>query len=74
MTPLIVADLQRYVERALAVFGPGRMLFGSDWPVCLLAAPYEVVFETARQTTAGLSPGERAKVFGGTAERAYGLV
>jgi len=69
-----VANLHPYVERALAVFGPGRMLFGSDWPVCLLAAPYEVVFDAARQLTAGLSQDERSTVFGGTAERVYGLV
>src|SRR5581483_6708598 len=37
------ADLRPYVERGLAAFGPGRLMFGSDWPVCLLAAPYEEV-------------------------------
>ena len=42
------ADLQPYVDHALDVFGPDRLLFGSDWPVCLLAATYEGVARTAR--------------------------
>jgi L-fuconolactonase len=40
-------DLRPYVAEALDVFGSDRLLFGSDWPVCLLAATYEQVFETA---------------------------
>ena len=38
---MAVADLAAYVEFALETFGPERLLFGSDWPVCLLAASYE---------------------------------
>ena len=48
-------------------------MFGSDWPVCTLAAPYERVVAAAEQLTAGLSVGERAEVFGGTADRVYRL-
>ena len=66
-------DLRPYVDRALEVFGPERLLFGSDWPVCLLAAPYEAVFAVARETLARLSPDEEAGVFGGNAVRIYGL-
>ena len=66
-------DLRPFVDHALAVFGPQRMLFGSDWPVCLLAAPYEVVVDTARMLTDGLSGPERTAVFGETAERVYRL-
>ena len=66
-------DLRPYVDRALAWFGPDRLLFGSDWPVCLLAAPYERVLATARELTAALSPDERARVFGGNAARVYRL-
>jgi L-fuconolactonase len=40
-----VEDLKPYVEKVLEYFGPGRMMFGSDWPVCLLAASYERVLE-----------------------------
>jgi L-fuconolactonase len=68
-----IEDLRPYAERVLAAFGPGRVMFGSDWPVCLLAASYARVAGTARQLTAELSPGERAAVLSGTALRAYRL-
>jgi len=67
------SDLQPYVDVALEVFGPARILFGSDWPVCLLAAPYGVVLATAQTLTGSLSHVERAAIFGGTAEEVYGL-
>ncbi|MBV6702505.1 amidohydrolase [Kitasatospora aureofaciens] len=68
-----VAELRPYADTALDAFGPGRTMFGSDWPVCLLAASYEEVVGAAEELTAGLDPQERAQVFGGTAARAYGL-
>jgi L-fuconolactonase len=68
-----LADLQPFVDAALEIFGPGRLMFGSDWPVCLLAATYEDVPGAVRSATAGLSPGERDQVFGETARRVYGL-
>ena len=68
-----ISDLQPYVDVALEVFGPDRILFGSDWPVCLLAAPYALVLEAARSLTDRLSPTERAAIFGRTAEAIYGL-
>jgi L-fuconolactonase len=68
-----VSDLRPYVDHALEVFGPDRMLFGSDWPLCLLSASYETVATTARTLTADLSATEQAAVFGGTAARVYGL-
>jgi L-fuconolactonase len=48
-------------------------MYGSDWPVCLLAAPYPSVFGALNELLAGLSVAERAKIFGGTAEKFYGL-
>ncbi len=68
-----VGDLAPYVEIALQAFGPRRLLFGSDWPVCLLVASYADVVAAARDLTAGLSSAERAAVFGGAAEAAYRL-
>jgi len=69
-----VDDLRPYVDIAVEAFGPGRVMFGSDWPVCLLAArSYGTVLDTAERLTAALSDGERALVFAGTAERWYGL-
>jgi L-fuconolactonase len=68
-----VDGLAPYVEIALETFGPRRLLFGSDWPVCLLAASYADVVAAARDLTADLSIAERAAVFGGAAEAAYRL-
>jgi L-fuconolactonase len=63
----LVADV------VLGAFGAERVMFGSDWPVCLLASDYAGVMALARSLTAGLSAAERAAVFGGTAARAYRL-
>ncbi|MFF5932567.1 amidohydrolase family protein [Streptomyces sp. NPDC012508] len=66
-------DLRPYTETALEAFGADRLMFGSDWPVCLLAASYGEVVDTARSLTADLSGSERSAAFGGTATRVYGL-
>jgi L-fuconolactonase len=68
-----IADLRPYVERVLEIFGPERLMFGSDWPVCLVAASYETVVSTTRALIADLSAAERAAIMGGTASRVYGL-
>lgn len=68
-----VDDLRPYVEHALGVFGPHRLMFGSDWPVCLVAASYEDVVSATRALTAELAPAEREAIFGTTAARVYGL-
>jgi L-fuconolactonase len=68
-----VDDLRPYAEVVLDAFGPERVLFGSDWPVCLLAASYAEVIEAADLLVAGLSAAEREQVLGGTARRIYGL-
>jgi len=67
------AALRPYVAHLLEAFGPGRLLFGSDWPVCELAASYDQVLAAAHDTLAGLSPTEAAQVFAGNAARAYRL-
>ncbi|MFE9428815.1 amidohydrolase family protein [Kitasatospora sp. NPDC006697] len=68
-----VADLRPYAEVVLDAFGPERVMFGSDWPVCLLAASYGEVIGAAEEMTDRLAEHERALVFGGTAARVYGL-
>jgi L-fuconolactonase len=68
-----VADLRPYAEVALEAFGPDRLMFGSDWPVCLLAGTYTEVIGAARELTDGLNEAERAALFGGTATRVYRL-
>ena len=68
-----VPDLSPYADVALQAFGPDRLMFGSDWPVCVLAGTYTEVFAAARELTNGLSTAERDAVFGGTATRIYAL-
>ncbi len=68
-----VGMLGPYADVLLDSFGPERIMFGSDWPVCLLAATYGEVVELGVELTAKLLPDERAHVFGGTATRWYGL-
>ncbi|ADJ43652.1 amidohydrolase [Amycolatopsis mediterranei S699] len=68
-----VGHLRRYVDHVLEVFGPARLLFGSDWPVCELAASYEVVLDAAIALTGSLSDAERLAVFEHNARTTYGL-
>jgi len=67
------SDLQPYADVVLESFGPDRVMFGSDWPVCLLAATYAEVVETAQTLTAALSLAEQEAVFATTATRTYRL-
>lgn len=66
-------DLRPYADHALETFGPNRLLFGSDWPVCLVAASYGQVLSTAQELFRGLSADERASIFCHSAESAYRL-
>ncbi|MFJ3086324.1 amidohydrolase family protein [Streptomyces sp. NPDC086838] len=66
-------DLRPYAETVIDAFGPGRLMFGSDWPVCRLAATYTEVLDTARALIRDLGEEERAAVLATTAERVYGL-
>ncbi|MGW2699971.1 amidohydrolase family protein [Streptomyces sp. NPDC001340] len=66
-------DLRPYTETALEAFGPDRLMFGSDWPVCTLAATYAQVIDTAGELTSGLSAAERTALYEGTAGRVYDL-
>jgi L-fuconolactonase len=68
-----VDGLRPYADTVLDAFGPGRLMFGSDWPVCTLAASYGQVVDVAEELTGGLGAEERAEVFGGTATRVYRL-
>jgi L-fuconolactonase len=65
--------LRTVADVILSAFGADRVMFGSDWPVCLLASDYPGVMALARALTAGLSAAERAAVFAGTAARVYGI-
>jgi len=61
-------DLEPYISRSLEWFGPNRCMFGSDWPVCLLASDYARVVSTLRAIV-----GKNDDVFGATATRVYQL-
>lgn len=62
-----VEDLKPYVDLALEVFGPQRMMFGSDWPVCLLAGSYDQVLDGAQSMLAELSEQDRRNIFAANA-------
>lgn len=68
-----VADLKPYVQSALELFGPDRLMFGSDWPVCALAGTYGQVYDVLVEALGPLGEAERALIFGGTAARFYRL-
>ncbi|MCX4854403.1 amidohydrolase family protein [Streptomyces canus] len=72
-TSWTTAALVPYADTVLDAFGPRRLMFGSDWPVCRLAASYAEVIAVASELTAGLGPAERHDVFTGTAVRTYDL-
>jgi L-fuconolactonase len=67
------ADLAPYVQRVLEWFGENRLMFGSDWPVCLLAASYGEVMDALDSALAGLGDVARAKIYGGNARAFYRL-
>ena len=67
------ADLAPVVDHLRETFGPDRTMFGSDWPVCELAADYSTVLAVAERLTSGLSASEREAMFSATASIIYGV-
>jgi len=68
-----VRDITPYVQRVLEWFGPARCVFGSDWPVCLVAASYARVIDLCGQAIGDLPADEREGIFGGNAAQLYRL-
>jgi L-fuconolactonase len=69
-----VSDLRPYVEHVFECFGPDRVMFGSDWPVCLLAGSYDQVVAALQEILSPmLSADTERKIFGENAERFYKL-
>jgi L-fuconolactonase len=66
------ADLRPYVDHLLACFGPKRLMWGSDWPVVVLAGGYDAWWDACASLLSGLAGDERAAVLGGTAAAFYG--
>ena len=68
-----IQDLKPYVDFCLEHFGPDRLMYGSDWPVCLVAGKYDQVIFSIKALIAQLSSDEQAAIFGLTASRFYNL-
>ncbi|MBP1990170.1 amidohydrolase family protein [Paenibacillus eucommiae] len=69
-----VQDFKPYIDHIVAIFGADRVMFGSDWPVCLLAATYEQVYEILNSCLPNdLSKDKRDAIFGGNAIEFYNL-
>ena len=66
-------DFTPYLDVVLEVFGSDRLMFGSDWPVCLLAADYPVMKKIVTDYISHLSATEQAKIMGGNAVKFYKL-
>jgi len=66
-------DFYIYLDVALNSFGMDRLIYGSDWPVCLVAAEYEEQLDIVKSYFEKLSPAEQDKIFGGNATRFYDL-
>jgi len=65
------ADLAPYIRHILKVFGSNRCMFGSDWPVCLLAGTYDDAIGALQENLSDLNPQELENIFWGTASRFY---
>jgi L-fuconolactonase len=66
-------DFKPYFDAVFDAFGPDRLMFGSDWPVCLLAATYRQVKQLIEDYVRDFSPADKKKIFGGNAARFYNL-
>ena len=67
------ADFRPYLDIVFAAFGEDRLMFGSDWPVCLLSGTYDQVHGLADEYVRKLSPPAQAKFWGGNAAKFYGV-
>jgi L-fucono-1,5-lactonase len=68
-----IGDLHRYINAAIDAFGAERVMFGSDWPVCTLAAGYDEVKTVVRTAIDERPQSEQDSIFGGTAQRLWNL-
>jgi L-fuconolactonase len=66
-------DFKPYLDVVFEAFGADRLMFGSDWPVCLVAASYRQVKQLIEDYVKGYSQADKDKIFGGTAAGFYGL-
>ncbi len=67
------ADLKPYIDFAIQVFGADRLMYGSDWPVCILAGDYNKVWVETQKALQGYSQAEIEAILGGTASKLYNI-
>lgn len=67
------ADIDPYAQELLTAFGPDRVMYGSDWPVCEVAGGYRRAYELATELVSGLTTAEQQLIFGATATHWYRL-
>jgi L-fuconolactonase len=67
------SDFKPYLDVVFDAFGADRLMFGSDWPVCLLAATYRQVKQLVEEYVEGFTKSDKEMIFGGNAARFYGL-
>ena len=66
-------DFVPYLDSVTNAFGTGRLMYGSDWPVCLVAATYAEQFSIVQKYLKPFSDAEKKQILGGNAERFYNL-
>jgi L-fuconolactonase len=66
-------DFTKYLDGVVEAFGTSRIMYGSDWPVCTLAAQYEQQFNIVKEYFASFSENEQVLFFGGNASKFYKL-
>ena len=66
-------DFRPFIDVIITSFGTERVMFGSDWPVCLLAGEYEDVLEIVEEYISTFSLNEQERILGKNAEKIYGL-
>ena len=66
-------DFAPYLETVFEAFGPSRLMYGSDWPVCLLGADYAGALGIVERATAEWSEADRERLFGGNCAAFYGI-
>ncbi len=67
------ADFRPYLDTVLEAFGPGRLMYGSDWPVCLLAAQYAQQKAIVDHFIAGLPADDQLRIMGNNAAAFYNI-
>jgi L-fuconolactonase len=67
-------DFKPYLDTVVAAFGTERLVYGSDWPVCLVAASYNAMLQIVEDYFSSFSTTEKEAIFGGNAARFYQLL